>query len=298
MHTDVRTPLEIFSMPQHLRVPVFQRRYVWDAEAQWEPLWRDISRIAEERLQGIPAQHFLGAVVTQTEFAGMGAIATHAIIDGQQRLTTLQVVIDAAAAELQAVGQDGLATQLTNLTHNHAAYASEDAQRLKLQHENDDGMPFVAVMSAQPPIDYTALPPGQVTRAHEYFAEHVRDWLGDPVDPARAAALASALTQGLQIVVISLTDREPSQEIFETLNARGTPLTAADLIKNYVFQKVASEGGNTRRAFQEQWSGLEKPFWRDEVSIGRYRMERLSLFLNHWLAVSYTHLTLPTSDLV
>jgi len=283
LHTDVRTPLEIFSMPQHLRVPVFQRRYVWDAQDQWEPLWRDIARVAEQRLAGLASQHFLGAVVTQSAVAGMGTVASHAIIDGQQRLTTLQLVIDAAAAALQLAGFDRHASRLTDLTHNSTAYAPDEAARLKLQHENEDHGPFVAVMSAEPPIDYTELPPGKVKRAHEYFFEQVTDWMGDPPDVARAEALVSALTQGLQIVVISLTDREPSQEIFETLNTRGTPLTAADLIKNFVFQQIDAESGDTRRAFHDQWSGLEKPFWREEVSVGRYRIERLSLFLNHWL---------------
>ena len=124
MQTDVRTPLEIFSMPQHLRVPVFQRRYVWSAETQWEPLWRDISRVAERRLEGVSAQHFLGAVVTQSSPVGMGSLASHALIDGQQRLTTLELLVDAAAAELDNADQTQFAEQLAMLTHNPVAYVS------------------------------------------------------------------------------------------------------------------------------------------------------------------------------
>lgn len=283
MQTDVRTPLEIFSMPQHLTVPVFQRRYVWTAEKQWEPLWRDVSRVAERRLEGVPAQHFLGAVVTQGTGAGMGSLANHALIDGQQRLTTLQLLIDAAAAALDTARQFKNAERLGMLTHNPSAYSPDNALVLKLQHENDDRDAFVRVMTANVPVDYSALPDTLITQAHRYFSDSVREWLDDPVEPQRAAALEETLSQGLQIVVISLAVNEPSQEIFETLNARGTPLTAADLVKNFVFQEIAKGGGSADKAFHEHWRDLERPFWTKKIRIGRYSLERLSLFLNHWL---------------
>ncbi len=284
MQTHERTPQDIFSQPQHLAVPVFQRRYVWDADAQWEPLWRDITRIATKHLEGEAAQHFLGAVVTQTSTAGgMGLIATHELIDGQQRLTTLQLLINAAAVELEGADFDPLAQQLTSLTHNPQAFGTDGHDTLKLQHENDDRAAFVAVMSAEAPIDYSALPKSRLVQAHQYFAEQITEWLGDPVSAERARALVFTLSRGLQVVVIALDHHEPAQEIFETLNARGTPLTAADLIKNYVFQRIVREGGSAKAAFRDHWQDLERPFWTKEVSIGRYTMERLSLFLNHWL---------------
>ena len=138
-------------------------------------------------------------------------------------------------------------------------------------------------MSAEPPIDYSVLPRSRIVEAHQYFAEQIREWLGDPVNLERAQALVFALSRGVQLVVIALEHHEPSQEIFETLNARGTPLTAADLIKNYVFQQIVREGGSAEVAFRDHWRDLERPFWTREVRIGRYTMERLSLFLNHWL---------------
>ena len=90
------------------------------------------------------------------------------------------------------------------------------------------------------------------------------------------------LTRGLQLVVIDLQAQENSQEIFETLNARGTPLTAADLVKNFVFQRLEAEGVDTRRAYAEDWP-FESKFWETEVSVGRYNISRSSLFLNQWL---------------
>lgn len=110
MDTHVRTPLAIFSLPQLLVVPLFQRPYVWDEENQWSPLWQDIRRLAEYQLShpGAPATHFLGAVVIQASEGSYGAVQAWSIIDGQQRLTTLQVVFDATAAALDVLGFDQL----------------------------------------------------------------------------------------------------------------------------------------------------------------------------------------------
>jgi hypothetical protein len=88
----------------------------------------------------------------------------------------------------------------------------------------------------------------------------VIEWLDSAVDGAaeRAQALARVLTRGLQLVAINLTVNDNSQEIFETLNARGTPLTAPDLIRNFVFQRLAAEGADTRAhlhyATSDNWS--------------------------------------------
>ena len=68
MDTKVRTPQEIFTMPQRLLVPLFQRPYVWNEELQWEPLWRDLQNVATRYLENpnvVQQPHFLGAVVFQ-----------------------------------------------------------------------------------------------------------------------------------------------------------------------------------------------------------------------------------------
>ena len=79
------------------------------------------------------------------------------------------------------------------------------------------------------------------------------------------------LLNDLQLVTIELKAAENSQEIFETLNARGTPLTAADLIRNFVFQRLEAEGGDLKKAYHDDWP-FESKFWTKEVSVGRYFM--------------------------
>lgn len=287
METHVLTPQDIFMQPQHLVVPPFQRPYVWDKEDQWEPLWQDVRRLAELRLTQVSAdpKHFLGAIVVQAREGALGGLPSSSIIDGQQRLTTLQLLMDATAAALETAGQDALSAQLGRLTHNEDIFVSETESRLKVRHGNRDRNAFEEVMNHEPPVDYAALThaAARVVRAHEFFSDAITDWLDETPDATaeRAQALTGALTRGVQLVAISLTTSENSQEIFETLNARGTPLTATDLIRNFVFQRLAAEGVDTR-VHLDDWP-FETEFWVKEVSVGRNPMQRSSLFFNQWL---------------
>ena len=107
METQVRTPQMVFMQPQRLIVPLFQRPYVWNEDNQWEPLWGDVVRVAQRLLADAHARHqphFLGAVVLQQLQNPVGTMQERTIIDGQQRLTTLQLLLDALHAELLAVG--------------------------------------------------------------------------------------------------------------------------------------------------------------------------------------------------
>ncbi len=286
METHVRTPQDVFMQPQHLVVPPFQRPYVWEKEEQWAPLWQDVRRLAELRLghAEADARHFLGAIVVQAQEPILGGLQASSIIDGQQRLTTLQVLMDATAAALEAAGEDALASQLDRLTHNEDIYVPTGT-RLKLRHSNKDRDAFDEVMDADVPVDHSELrhSRARLVRAHEYFTDAVTEWLSPATEGAseRAQTLTGVLTRGLQLVAINLTVNENSQEIFETLNARGTPLTAADLIRNFVFQRLAAEGADTR-SHLDDWP-FETEFWEQEISVGRYSTQRSSLFFNQWL---------------
>lgn len=290
MDTKVRTPLEIFNLPQHLVVPLFQRPYVWDEDEQWLPLWQDIERIASLRLREpySTGVHFLGAVVLQAHEGATGVVQAANVIDGQQRLTTLQIILDATAAAYEERGFHRLAKQLSSMTHNGADFVPDPADQLKLRHTNDDRAAYDEVMNAEPPIEYGTLRYGasKIARAHAFFVEQIHGWLLTEIDQStiedRAETLATVLKQGLQLVVIDLRASENSQEIFETLNARGTPLTAADLVKNFVFQRLDAEGADTEKVYKEVWP-FRTRFWDADVPVGRESMTRSSVFLNQWL---------------
>lgn len=289
METFKRTPLQLFNLPQHFVIPLFQRPYVWKEDEQWEPLWKDIRRVAELRLSEphLNPQHFLGAIVLQAHDAGSNRVTTWNVIDGQQRLTTLQLLMDAVSAVLARTGSERFASQLESLTHNSANFIAEGESRLKVRHLNNDHDAFDEVMTAESPVDYATLKhhESRIVKAHQYFTIAVTQWLGDPAADdygTKSEQLANVLQADLQLVTIELLSSENSQEIFETLNARGTPLTAADLVRNFVFQRLEAEGADTKKAYKEDWP-FETRFWTKEVSVGRYLVSRSSLFLNQWL---------------
>lgn len=291
METQVRTPQMVFMQPQRLVVPLFQRPYVWNEENQWDPLWNDVVRVAD-RVLTRPGDrhhpHFLGAVVLQQVQKQTGQMQERTIIDGQQRLTTLQLLMDALHAELLAVGAQQPSMRLEPLVANAEPFCSKPTDRFKVWPTNRDRPAFNAVMAAPPPVDYDAVGyrGERMVEAHRFFGEQAREWLaaaGADAIAARAAALETVVRELLQIVVIDLTVDENAQEIFETLNARGAQLTAADLIKNFIFQRLLETGTDVEDAYQKHWKDFETGFWETEVSVGRLRYPRSSIFLNHWL---------------
>jgi hypothetical protein len=291
METQVRTPQMVFMQPQRFVVPLFQRPYVWNEENQWEPLWNDVARVAERVLKqptGKHHPHFLGAVVLQQMQKQTGQMQERTVIDGQQRLTTLQLLLDALHAELMAVQALQPALRLEPLVKNAEPFCSKHEDRFKVWPTNRDRPAFNAVMGASLPIDYAAVGHRgeKMVEAHRFFSDQAREWLnaaGSEVTQTRAAAIETVVRELLQIVVIDLTVDENAQEIFETLNARGAQLTAADLIKNFIFQRLLEAGTNVDEAYQKNWKDFETAFWETEISVGRLRYSRSAIFLNHWL---------------
>ena len=108
MHTDILTPKDLFQKEVRYTIPPFQRPYVWSQDDQWEPLWEDVRNVAENYLEelersgnnGVEAEqktspHFLGAVVLKQVPTAAKDIDQREVIDGQQRVTTLQLLLDA-----------------------------------------------------------------------------------------------------------------------------------------------------------------------------------------------------------
>ena len=302
METNAQAPQKIFNLPQQFVVPLFQRRYRWNEKRQWEPLWRDVQRVAD-RLLGAGRDkinpHFLGAVVLQNVDNPTGSLHEKTIIDGQQRLTTLQLMMDAVQGELEKAGAKQAAARLGTLIENGEQFRESDEEQFKIRPTHEDRPQFDLVMASSHPIDYQKLkkslaaekanPQFTILEAHEFFAAKCREWLsadGSANIQSRADALDKTLREFLQIVVIDLLADENSQEIFETLNSRGVELTAADLIKNFVFQRLRLDQPETKieSLYIEFWRDFDRlAFWDEEESLGRISQKRSSAFLGYWL---------------
>lgn len=304
MHTDAQPPHKIFNMPQQFVVPLFQRRYRWSEEKQWDPLWKDVERVAKRLLEAgrdTVNPHFLGAVVLQQVEIPTGSLQEKTIIDGQQRLTTLQLLMDAVHGELLKVGAKQAAARLGTLIENGEQFRSTVDEQFKVRPTHEDRPQFDAVMAAAHPVDYVALKKSlgvdlkntardyRILDAHEFFAAKAREWLtaGDKDQVTRRGEiLDKVLREYLEIVVIDLSVDENSQEIFETLNSRGVELTASDLIKNFVFQRLRLDSPDSviEPVYNEYWRDFDRlAFWDEEESLGRITQKRSSAFLGYWL---------------
>lgn len=166
MDTQVRTPQAMFMQPQRLLVPLFQRPYVWSEEQQWEPLWRDLERVATRFLKApdAPQQpHFLGAVVFQQMLSQTGDLQQRTVIDGQQRLTTLQILLDALHAEILQIGATLPAARLEPLIQNGIAFCKKPEDRFKVWPTNRDRPAFNEVMAAKAPRQLQGATPSLIT---------------------------------------------------------------------------------------------------------------------------------------
>ena len=241
-------------------MPVFQRRYTWERERQWEPFWGDVLEVVEayvEAAQSLGAAprgdelpvHFLGAIVVKLVPFGAGQLELREVIDGQQRLTTIQLLIGAAASALGQLGAAEQADVLRDLIENRPYLTKGQPDSIfKVWPTKHDRAAFRAVMSDRARTNHSR---GIGSfRLSVSFENAVSEWaVGIPEGDRELhlQALEAVVRAQLHIVWIDLDDRDNAQVIFETLNDRGAPLNAIDLVKNLVFQH--QYGGDEAKSF-------------------------------------------------
>lgn len=180
------------------------------------------------------------------------------------------------------------AQALRVLVLNDAAISQHPDEVFKVWPTDRDQDAFRAAMD-----DAVAAPEqlatSRIAQAHAYFVAETTDWAEADADPdgaaARLNALVRALRDHLKLVVIDLEPGDNAQVIFETLNHRGAPLLAADLIKNLVFQISQAQGGDVHRLYARYWKPFDGDSWRELVAQGRLYRPRVDVFLNHWLTM-------------
>jgi len=303
---------ELFEKERRYVLPVFQRPYVWKEEEQWAPLWDDIretaDRVYARNTSGgdEPRTHFLGAVVlSQLPTFGRQVNASD-VVDGQQRLTTLQVLLAALRDAAQPFGDAGLARDFQRLTVN-TCRMEEDHEAFKVWPTTTDRGPFERVLTAESADEvrhrFPAVrrkyqrqddPRHQIAEAYLFFSARIADYLGgageeDDVDATgRLDALLDAITKYMELVVIELEGDDDPQVIFESLNGRGAPLLPSDLVRNFVFLEASRLPKNDVEVlYESSWArydvGDAGAFWKEEVSQGRLNRPRIDLFLFHYV---------------
>lgn len=299
--------LGIFEKKMRLEVPIFQRLYTWNREVQWEPLWEDVARKFVDQLEGredAPA-HFLGAMVLDQKQTPTTHVERRQVIDGQQRLTTMQIFLAAFRDFCRAQGAVELANELGGFTLNRGMMADQKVEKFKLWPTKLDQPQFVdvieagsrAALEAKHPLiklKYHRKPKPRplMVEAYLFFYDQFGEFfLGsngeEPVKaevalPTRLESCFQAMKNTLKVVAIDLEADDEPQVIFETLNARGAPLLPADLIRNFVFFR-AGKSERQQELYDRYWR-FEDSFWSVEVTQGRLSRPRSDLFLQHYLA--------------
>lgn len=302
MLADTISVQKLFQDRRQYRVPFFQRPYVWNKEDQWERLWADISEKADMRHDGDqPTPHFLGAAVLEPQKReGLIGVDTFHIIDGQQRLTTLQYFLAALAIVLRNEEQATLLSVVDGCLKNGNLDTMEqpDIEIFKVWPTFRDRAHFQLAMSALSFDELRERFPRSFTQsgglkkvgvdhppaleAIWYFAEQISQWTSKEPDTqksARLRAVSEAVFRDLQLVSIALGEQDDAQIIFETLNGHGAQLHATDLIRNFIFMRADRENAPAAQLFETLWSQFEGDFWTDEQRRGRLRKPRMEWFI-------------------
>ena len=223
----------------------------------------------------------MGAIVLYPQSNNTGEVEKRLVVDGQQRLTTLQLLIKAAEAEFRVRNDNGRAGRFARLTANpdNQLSGDEDNDTKIRQSNRNDQAAFQYVVR-----DFTgdtSLAVSDISDGYQFFREKISLWLdGNPVDQSgRSDALESAITSGLKVAAIDLDDTQEPHVIFETLNERGEPLSQSDRVKNTIMYKadVVDDASKAR----DLWGVFEDTWWRKETREGRLIRTHNDRFLNY-----------------
>ena len=220
-------------------VPLFQRPYSW-SEKQWKVLWNDV---LDKSRHGDGRPHFFGSIVTAPARSVPQGVGKYLLIDGQQRITTIQVFL---AAVRDLAGRSGDTRLQKRIDGQYLINEFEDGdERLKVLPTNDDRAAFGAIIRQE------AAPPGRLFQCYQYFLARLDRVGKDDLD-----AIHTAVVDRFSLVSITCDEHDNPHLIFESLNAKGEKLTPADLIRNFLLMRV--HVGDQDRLFQAYWLPIQQ----------------------------------------
>ena len=263
-------------------IPAYQRPYSWK-RPQFEMLWEDLAYLCDHP----DHRHFLGPLVVQVEARRGSASRDAELIDGQQRTTTLLILV--------ALLRDRLALQ-TSLT---AAAAATDLNRLltapdakpKLSSKHGGskmldthilpppgpGRPQIPSPKTENLAGPAAIQSKNMRACAKYLNSRIEADLSEHpgTEEARLHALIQAILHRTDVLVMEVTSEESAYAIFETLNDRGIRLTQADRLKSSLVT-AAVKDGEPADAISTRWDGI----------LGRLKKDKPVEFLSHYLLIS------------
>jgi uncharacterized protein with ParB-like and HNH nuclease domain len=258
-------------------IPRFQRDYSWSDE-EWEDLWTDL--VGTLKMGGEPA-HYMGYLVLQTRDDKF-----FDVIDGQQRLTTLSLIVLATLKNLQryinlGLDADNNRRRLEQIRQTYIGYLDPITlvarSKLSLNRNNDNYyQTYLVPLTETLPQRGIKASEALLRKAFEWFDSKIAHYVAADTDKGKALAqFVDSLSDKLFFTVITVTDELNAYKVFETLNARGVRLSSTDLLKNYLFSVLHRENQheNEMKALEDRW----------EAIVGRLGSESFPDFLRiHW----------------
>lgn len=305
-------------------VPLYQRKYQWGDERLvpfWEDVAAKAAEVLEGESK---FEHYMGALILAPVDSGakFAFTPTVQVVDGQQRLTTFQLFLAALREVARNHGQDDFIDHINGyLTNVPQSKDTDPLTRFKLTPTPSDRDLFhdiIDLTAAEADKKYRSLfwgksvpknRPERAFRAYHLFRQWIEDFVqhgpqdfegasDEPEDAedhidegitpedvsARLEALLSALLDRLKLVVITLGESDDAQVIFETLNSKGEPLLAMDLVRNNIFHRAEKQKAKVETLYKKLWDPLDHPWWREPAPNARPKRPRLDHFLAHMLA--------------
>jgi conserved hypothetical protein len=256
MDAGKRTINDIFNGNRILEIPFFQRAYVW-GQPQWERLLEDMKAISVSN-----KPYFLGSVILKQQETTTGSRVgdKRTVIDGQQRLTTLNIFFKVLCLKTNE-----------NSTFDRSFKLRDNSNALL--HNHNDIQAFNEILALTKLKDLEG--ESNITQAYNYFKDNLV-----PNDLNLDSILSNVLFVG-----IDLSQEEDEQQIFDTINSLGVKLTTAELLKNYFFNRDDIE------KYNEYWKEVfekdeeTKNYWDREIIAGRLRRTFIDLFFFAYLQI-------------
>ena len=241
-------------------IPHFQRPYSWK-EREWQVLWDDLLElVGDEKAE----PHFLGSIVSAPARSMPEGVDKRLLIDGQQRLTTVILLLALIRQRATAAGNAKLAERIVDLVANRHEEGAERYKLLPTQGETAQDSDRDALAALIDGREHSSS--SGIEAARLYFHNKLAR-----ADAPDLEVLLRAITSKLTLVSIILDEKDNPHRIFESLNGKGRPLSQADLIRNYFFMRLpASE-------HEAVYRGLWQPMQR------RLGEELLTEFVRHYL---------------
>ena len=296
----------LFNSQMRYVIPMFQRLYVWQETPQWTTLWEDVVEKADAQLVGKKSNaHYLGALIIEgVRPSSPREVKRFLVIDGQQRLTTLQLLLcayrDLARMNAWKTLDRATSRYLENADADVMEHPDEEVFKLWPTTLNRDIFRKLISAGASSAVEQqfplvrlprkrSFEPRSNLVEAYLYFSRTIASWISKAAERTKkteeecAFALLQALQQDFCVVEIALSEGDDSQEIFYSLNSQGRPLSQSDLLRSLIFMRAEKDKIDRDALFSDYWNKFETSFWSTEEKRGGRTYSRLDLGLRFFL---------------